>query len=229
MTRNPLPQFWWSRATHTKEFPIPAKPGVLFAQPMGKTQCFLHWHIYLQRHRHFFQGGCQTISWACLASTWTLSRGLCKKYPPLCQGRGSLSDSVSGCCGTLIFLSCFSPILGPTQAWLAGGVAAAAPGLRLRAKAWGNGQCGREAFSAWRTSAFFKIRMPREVAMGLDIILPSWLKTTWRADKSHQPWEKKGNEWIVIEYKPMSFYALCCKNDLSFFFQGLTELTDALI
>lgn len=70
-----------SRATHTKEFPIPAKHRVLFAQALGKTQYFLHWYIYLQRHRHFFQGGCQAISWACLASTWATQQGALQIIP----------------------------------------------------------------------------------------------------------------------------------------------------
>lgn len=81
MTRNPCLPFSWTRATHTKEFPTPAKHRVLFAQALGKTQCFLHRQIYLQRHRHFFQGSCQTISWACLASTWATQQGALQIIP----------------------------------------------------------------------------------------------------------------------------------------------------
>lgn len=143
ITRNPCLPFSWSRATHTKEFPILANHRVLFAQALGKPSAFSTSRFSLQRHRHFFQGGCQIISWACLASTWATQQGALQIIPSLCQGKDSLSD-----CFSLLWHLNLSKLLhsysGAYQAWLAGGGATVARGLSLRARAPGNSRPGKK-------------------------------------------------------------------------------------
>ena len=64
---------------------------------------------------------------------------------------------VSAYCATLIFLSCSTLILGPTQAWLPAGGATTAIGLRLRARAPGNRRHGKKLSVPGERSVFFKI------------------------------------------------------------------------